>query len=161
MYCSNCGKKNPKDSKFCQFCGIKYGRSETVDKSSEHKTTNTGAWFFIIVVVLMILGAIYVFANSSNSNPTNSLPSLPTNETDTTTTDTTADFKTNYRNAFIQSCIQEGGTDSSIRVLCTCTANYLVSNYTVNQLTNMDEKYSSTGVLPQEIYDAANTCGLD
>lgn len=26
MYCNNCGKNNPKNSKFCQRCGIKLGR---------------------------------------------------------------------------------------------------------------------------------------
>src|SRR5260221_10131905 len=34
MYCNECGKHNPEDSKFCQSCGAK------IVKVSEHKTDN-------------------------------------------------------------------------------------------------------------------------
>lgn len=39
MYCSNCGKRNPEDSKFCQYCGAKFtGRhiSKETNKPAEH-----------------------------------------------------------------------------------------------------------------------------
>lgn len=34
MYCNNCGKENPENSKYCQFCGIKF-----TEKTIKHETT--------------------------------------------------------------------------------------------------------------------------
>lgn len=42
MYCNNCGKHNPKDSKFCQHCGIKFDEHYSAmeaHKPAEHSST--------------------------------------------------------------------------------------------------------------------------
>jgi len=51
MYCNNCGKHNPEDSKFCQVCGAKLnGQSESKPKVEEStpevdiKTKNDSLW---------------------------------------------------------------------------------------------------------------------
>lgn len=48
MYCSNCGKHNPEDSKFCQFCGAKLASRKVpvhtakVNKSESNEITVSG-----------------------------------------------------------------------------------------------------------------------
>ena len=72
-----------------------------------------------------------------------------------------ATFKTNYHDSFVQSCEKSAGGAAAATSICTCVANYLVSNYDVQQLTNLSQqmiKDKITGTLPQEITDAVKAC---
>jgi hypothetical protein len=73
MYCTNCGKHNPKGSKFCQHCGIKLShsaRSTVIQKNSEtfpvestktkKRTTKITAWIVSILIVIILALIIWI-----------------------------------------------------------------------------------------------------
>src|SRR5258708_30389240 len=159
MYCNNCGKNNPEGSKFCQHCGIKMTEKNTINTSSEQKSSHAGAWIVGIIVILVIIGFIWMLASSSSSSSTNKLPTTSAGtSTDTNTTPALDAFKTNYQSSFIQSCENSAGGANSSGAICTCVANYLVNNYNDVQLTNITAKYKLTGKTPQEMTDAVASC---
>ncbi len=152
MYCNVCGKNNPKDSKFCQHCGIKFNQ-HPVSKPSEHKSSHVGAWIVGIIIVVIVAFFIHeVLFSSSNTNSSNNLPTINTG------TSIMDSFKTSYQSSFIKSCENSGGGAASSDAICTCVANYLVTHYSDNQLTNITVKYKLTGKTPQEMTVAVGSC---
>jgi len=66
-----------------------------------------------------------------------------------------SDFKVGYRTSFIDSCKKSSGGNIQV---CTCTANYLIKNYTETQLTEYSMQYKTSGQLPQALKTAVSVC---
>jgi hypothetical protein len=66
-----------------------------------------------------------------------------------------SDQETSYRSNFIQSCISE---DPDLMQFCSCGADYLLTNYSLEQLNKMDEEYSNTGQQAQPITNTIKNC---
>lgn len=82
MYCNNCGKRNPEDGKFCQFCGAKLtkkiiteGEVKTTPQDSTAVTAgkekltkayrNAGGTSYALSIVSLVLTLIVQIINSS------------------------------------------------------------------------------------------------
>lgn len=96
MYCSNCGKKNPKDSKFCQHCGIKMSTSNKIEGLKEEKSKNN--WHLLWKVPLVIIGScilvfmlLYVFSSSFRNGFNNGYNGTNTNTTNSSNSNSTTD----------------------------------------------------------------------
>ena len=58
MYCSNCGKANPDDSKFCQHCGVRISQFSI---QREHKSSHTWAWVVGFTIPAILIGYFFGF----------------------------------------------------------------------------------------------------
>ena len=77
MYCSNCGKGNPKESQYCRYCGceIKFDNNNDKNKQEEKRVTKISfkkAIILIIVGILLVFGLIFLGVVLVNSNQENS-----------------------------------------------------------------------------------------
>ena len=119
-----------------------------------------------IVVIIAAVGAYFMMhkgsASVAASTPSadtsdNTLPTVPAGAANTDP----AAFKTNYRDSFAQSCEKSAGGAAAATSVCTCVADYLVTKYDVQQLTDLSQqmiKDKITGTLPQAITDAVKSC---
>ncbi len=161
QFCKNCGKELRLGEKYCRFCGVKIeSHQETVPKegtdlpgenkkvvpnesvvsSSKIKSdskTNFGKiiWIISFVVVYSLIKTLL--------NPGSDA------------------FKTSFKSSFIQTCEKAAGGISSLTVYCTCTADYMVTNYNQTQLTDISTRYKSGGKVPQEMTNAAISCSTE
>lgn len=74
MYCNNCGKHNPKGSKFCQHCGIKHSHTRStkvtayaVSDTFPSKTPKTklmsvqiASWFIRILIIIILALSFWI-----------------------------------------------------------------------------------------------------
>jgi len=95
-----------------------------------------GIWNFITAFMGIILLVLALYGGTTNMT----------------------DFKTSYRNSFVQSCEKTAGSSASY---CGCVADYMINNYTEVQLTQFSLQYTATGQLPQELNNAADLCISD
>ena len=58
MYCPNCGKELPEDSRFCPFCGKE--TAPTPAKSAPTVTLNTKALLIVAAAVIVVLLAVLI-----------------------------------------------------------------------------------------------------
>ncbi len=68
MYCKKCGKKNPEESKFCQYCGIQFSELMSVPKnsvehqaSSEYINVNKSPYPYVISIWKLIIMCLATF----------------------------------------------------------------------------------------------------
>jgi len=61
-----------------------------------------------------------------------------------------------YKSSFIAACNQ--ASNYLYQNVCSCTANKMVSTYTASQLLDISNRYTSSGVLPNELLQAYNVC---
>ncbi len=104
--------------------------------------------FVVLVIGLAVLGGGMFAALSSN-------PAFKNTIMQNTGSSSFGDaYKNAYKASFVQSCTQGGGEDAT----CTCIANYIVENYSQEQLLEMEQEYSKTNETPEEITLASNSC---
>ncbi len=105
------------------------------------------------IVVALVVGTLAYFLVSSGFNQNKvSQTNNPHSGSNTSAVDA---FKTNYKNSFIQSCEK---TSSGQTAICTCSADYMITNYTDAELTQITSEYQSTGKIPQALTNAINSC---
>lgn len=110
--------------------------------------SNFGVWNWIIVTVSVFIVTSVVLSDISKSN---------TPATNTGTNQSEMDvFKANYKKSFVESCIKNGGSDST--AYCECAANYMINTYTEVQLTQITQEFETTNQLPQALNDAVSAC---
>lgn len=59
-----------------------------------------------------------------------------------------------FKTAFVDSCSQSGGDSKT----CTCMADYLLSNYSEDELIEISQQTLESGEIPQELTNAATAC---
>lgn len=132
-----------------------------INRSNEQKSSHAGAWVVGIVVgiiAIIVMLVVWVLPSSSSSISTNTLPATITGtSTDTNGAPLLDSSKTSYQSSFIQSCEGSSGATSPNSAICTCSANYMVTNYSDVQLIAISAKYKLTGKA-QELIDAATSC---
>ena len=123
-----------------------------------------GVWNFIVafIGIIVVILALYGTFGTDSSNTTSSTTQDNSTVNSDTSTNTyvspspaTDTFKTNYQSSFAQSC--EKGA-SGMTEVCNCMANYMITNYTDVQLTQITLQYKATGKTPQALTDAENSC---
>ncbi len=60
MYCKNCGKKNPENYKFCEYCGTELS-SEVIELEDVNQCNNSGKKTKKKIILLIIAGIVLVF----------------------------------------------------------------------------------------------------
>ncbi len=105
------------------------------------------------VVVALIVGTLTYFLVSSGFNQNG--VSQTNNSNSGSNTSAVDAFKTNYKNSFIQSCEK---TSRGQTAICTCVADYMITNYSDDQLTQITSEYQSTGKIPQALTNVLNSC---
>jgi len=69
MYCNNCGKKNPENSKFCKHCGVNLDKHNAEIKDphtkretiSDYLTSNTSPYPYVISISKLIILSVATF----------------------------------------------------------------------------------------------------
>ncbi len=59
-----------------------------------------------------------------------------------------------FKEVYMASCDDNGTMES----YCSCTYDYFIANYSVDKLVEIGEKYDNTGVISDEMMDAAVAC---
>lgn len=72
MYCENCGKKIDTDSNYCEHCGIKLVKESTTKKENK---------ILLIIGLLIIFGAIFIWELKYFNSPNNAINSYLKNWT--------------------------------------------------------------------------------
>lgn len=67
MFCQNCGKEIPNESKFCQYCGESCAKESIEDVKSSKNEKQNGRLFFLIALFLVLLVAFKSCTISSNA----------------------------------------------------------------------------------------------
>lgn len=72
MYCANCGKKIPDDSKFCPECGDNIPETNNTSAPKKEKPKRSRAYKIanvvgFVIIALVILGVIFYIATTSKS----------------------------------------------------------------------------------------------
>jgi hypothetical protein len=66
-----------------------------------------------------------------------------------------ADQQEEYRSNFMESCTNES---PELTQFCTCGADYLTTNYSIDELTELDAEYARTGQQTQSMTDTIEAC---
>jgi hypothetical protein len=69
LYCNNCGKSNPEDSKFCEYCGVKISNENDIQEKKTNKSKRLLSLIWkiplgIIAFCIIAFMLLYTFSSS-------------------------------------------------------------------------------------------------